>query len=137
MRVVLDTNVLVSGTFWTGASYHVLKFIDSKKLVLIVSKEIIAEYDRVLHDDEIMNKAAYSIARAESVKKIVQMATFVYPEEKINIVKEDPDDDKFIEAAVAGNATVIISKDNHLLKLKNFRLISIISPEEFLRSHNE
>ena len=49
------------------------------------------------------------------------------------IVKDDPKDNIFIETAVAGNADYLISQDNHLLKLKEFKGIKIITPEEFLR----
>ena len=60
------------------------------------------------------------------------------PKEKLNVVKNDPDDDKFIEAAVEGDCDCIVSKDKkHLLKLKEFRGIKIISPEEFLKIINQ
>ena len=65
--------------------------------------------------------------------KLLQKALFVQPSEQLKIVKEDPDDDKFIEAAIAGRADLIISRDNHLLKLQRYKNIKIITPEEFLR----
>jgi len=62
---------------------------------------------------------------------IVRNSIIVEPKERINIVKDDPKDNIFIETAVAGNVDYIISQDNHLLKLKEFRGIKIITPEEF------
>lgn len=56
----------------------------------------------------------------------------MFPTLALNVVKNDPDDDKFIEAAFEGNAHYIISKDKHLLSLKEYGTIKIISPEEFL-----
>ena len=56
----------------------------------------------------------------------------IEPEEKINIVKDDPDDNKFIEAAVAGKADHIVTQDAHLLKIKEYRGIKIITPREFI-----
>ena len=55
----------------------------------------------------------------------------VEPTEKILIVKDDPKDNIFIETAVGGNVDYIVSQDNHLLKLKEFRGIKIVTPEEF------
>jgi len=62
---------------------------------------------------------------------IVRNSIIVEPKERINIVKDDQKDNIFIETAVAGNVDYIISQDNHLLKLKEFRGIKIITPEEF------
>ena len=132
IRIVLDTNVLLSGTFWTGASYHILDLIDKKKAFLILSKQILEEYNRVVQSDEIMDKKAYNVERVNSMAKLLKKAILVKPEQKIRIVKDDPDDDKFIEAAVSGKAGFILSQDNHLLKLKKYKQIRILLPEEFL-----
>ena len=63
---------------------------------------------------------------------IVRNSIIVEPKERINIVKDDPKDNIFIETAVAGNVDYIISQDNHLLKLKEFRGIKIITPEDLI-----
>ena len=62
---------------------------------------------------------------------IVRNSIVVEPKEKIRAVKDDPKDDIFIEAAVAGSADFIVSQDKEVLKLKEFRGIKIITPEEF------
>ena len=67
----------------------------------------------------------------EWIDLIVRNSIIIEPKERINIVKDDPKDNIFIETAVAGNVDYIISQDNHLLKLKEFRGIKIITPEEF------
>ena len=64
---------------------------------------------------------------------IVSLATIVKPGEKIDMVKEDPDDNIVLECAKAGKVDFIITQDNHLLKLKIFENMPIITPEEFLR----
>ncbi|HLD05237.1 MAG TPA: putative toxin-antitoxin system toxin component, PIN family [Candidatus Nanoarchaeia archaeon] len=132
IRVVLDTNVLLSGTFWTGASYRILEWVDKGKIVLILSDSIFEEYNRIVRSDEILDKKAYNPERVESIIKLLQKALFVQPEEKLKVVKEDPDDDKFLEAAIAGRADFIISRDNHLLKLQRYKKIKILTPDEFL-----
>lgn len=134
MRVVLDTNVVVSGTFWTGASFQVLKLVDRGRAVMIITLPIIREYDEIIHSEEILDKTTIvQQANIKIVQKLLSTAVLVQPLERISIVKNDPDDDKFIEAAVEGKADYIISQDHHLLDLKDFRGIKIVSPEEFLR----
>ena len=54
MRIVLDTNVLISGTFWSGDSFRILQLVEKKKLKCYTSKEILEEYDRVMHSEEII-----------------------------------------------------------------------------------
>ena len=65
-------------------------------------------------------------------KMILENSLLVEPEEKIEIVKDDSDDNKFVEAAIAGKADYIITQDNHLLKIKEFRGIKILTPKQFL-----
>jgi len=133
MRVVLDTNVLVSGTFWRGDSAEIIDKISSKELELIISKEIIEEYEEVIVRDEIMDKIENkSLILNESVRKIINSSTIVEPSQRFEAVKDDPKDNKILECAVEGEADYIISQDNHLLSLKEFMGVKIINPEEFL-----
>ena len=134
MKVVLDTNVLVSGTFWRGASSKILEMADRGELEIILSKELIDEYYSVINREEIMNKIANkNLILNKAVCKIIKESKIVEPLEKLNIVTEDSDDNVILECAVEGNVNCIISQDNHLLKLKEFKGIKIITPEEFLR----
>ncbi len=68
-----------------------------------------------------------------TVERITAIAAFVEPKEKLHVVIDDPTDDKFIECAKEGNADYIVSNDQHLLKIKEFEGIKIITPEEFLK----
>ncbi len=63
----------------------------------------------------------------------LKKSEIVVPSRKISVVKDDPDDNKFIEAAVEGKADCIVTQDKHLLKLKEFRKIKIITPDEFIK----
>jgi len=70
---------------------------------------------------------------------ILEKSELAVPKRKVNVVKQDPDDNKFIEAALEGEADYIVTQDRHLLKLKEFEGIKIVTPEEFLRilkTHN-
>ena len=79
--------------------------------------------------DKIINKG---LITSKIIDKVVNNSIIVKPTEKLNIVKDDPDDNKIIECAVEGSADYIISQDNHLLNLKEYKGIKIIKPEEFL-----
>ena len=128
MKVVLDTNIFISGIFWKGSSDKVITNWREGKFTLITSLEAVSEIIKVLKDFKI--KLSDEMIK-EWVDLIVRNSIIVEPKEKIKIVKDDPKDDIFIETAVAGNVDYIISQDNHLLKLKEFRGIKIITPEEF------
>ena len=95
--------------------------------------EAISEIIKILKDFKI--KLPDDMIR-EWVDLIIRNSIIVEPKEKINIVKDDLKDNIFIEIAVAGNVDYIVSQDKHLLKLKKFRGIKIITPEEFNRICN-
>ena len=134
MKVVLDTNVLISGTFWTGDSFEILKKIDMKEITLVLSKELIDEYKETIHSEEIIEKIENkNLIISEIIKEVIENALIVSPRTKFNIVKEDPDDNKILECGFEGKVDFIISQDNHLLKLKEFQGIRILKPEEFLK----
>ena len=72
----------------------------------------------------------------EFVGKILSMAELVTPEMDLEAVEDDPDDDKILECAVAGNADYIVSGDSHLLDIEEYRGVEILSPDEFLSTRN-
>lgn len=129
MRAVLDTNVFLSGIHWAGASSKVLKAWFLGKFTLISSQEINQELFSQFRDFKI-RMGAEEIHFWESL--ILEKTVFAIPKTKVNAVKDDPDDNKFIEAALNGKADCIVSQDNHLLKIKEFKGIRIITPEEFI-----
>ena len=128
MKVVLDTNIFISGIFWKGASNKVILNWKEGKFTLVTSLEAVSEIIKVLKDFKI--KLSDEMIK-EWIDLIVRNSLIVELKEKIAAVKDDPKDNVFIETAVAGNVDYIISQDNHLLKLKEFRGIKIITPEEF------
>ncbi|MBI2134739.1 putative toxin-antitoxin system toxin component, PIN family [Candidatus Woesearchaeota archaeon] len=128
MKVVLDTNIFISGIFWKGSSNRIITNWKEGKFTLVTSLESVSEIIKVLKDFKI--KLSEGMIK-EWIDLIVRNSIIVEPKEKIPIVKDDPKDNIFIETAVTGNVDYIISQDNHLLKLKEFRGIKIITPEEF------
>ncbi|MEK6859590.1 MAG: putative toxin-antitoxin system toxin component, PIN family [Nanoarchaeota archaeon] len=133
MKLTIDTNVLISGSLWTGASDKILEKVENKEIELILSKDIIEEFSKVLNYDEIKNKIRdKGLEVRRTVEKIISISNMIEPIEKLNIVKEDKDDNMVLECAIEGNVDYIITNDNHLLKLNEFQGIKIITPQEFL-----
>ena len=128
MKIVLDTNVFISGIFWRGASNEVITNWREEKFILVTSLEAVSEIIKVLRDFKI--KLSDDMIK-EWVDLIIKNSIIAEPKEKIEAVKDDPKDNIFIETAVAGNVEYIVSQDNHLLKLKGFSGVKIITPEEF------
>ena len=138
MKVTLDTNVFISGSFWVGDSYSILYLIDEGKVELVLSESIIQEYYETLQDEEIKEKIIdKKIVMLDIVEKTIAVATIVNPTMYFNVVPQDPDDNKILECAVEGKVDYIISQDNHLLKLKTFKNIPIITPKAFLERINK
>ena len=122
-KVVLDTNIFISGIFWNGTPNKVLKLADSGKMLVFVSLEILNEVEDVLIGDFKLSKEM-AHRRLDYIKGI---ATAILPSMRLDIVKDDPDDNKVLECAVACGADYIITGDKHLLTLKDYNGIQIIT----------
>lgn len=134
MKVTPDTNVLISGTFWTGNSFRILELIDKKQLISVLSKEIIKEYNKVINSNEIIEKIENKkLILLKVVQKVITNSDIVEPKIKLDVVKEDKDDNKILECAKEGNVDYIITQDEHLLKLKKYENILIVKPGYFLK----
>ena len=128
MRVVIDTNIIVSA-YLGGALKAIIVSWKSGKFTLVVSDAIADEYR------EVLRRPKFKIERTELddfFALLLDKAEFVIPLETINVITDDPSDNKFIEAAIAGNAKLIVSGDNHLLEIESFRNISIITARDLM-----
>ena len=127
-RTVLDTNIIVSSALG-GALVLILEKWDQGEFTVIVTSDILREYF------EVLNRPKFKL-KQETIDKITryiyQFSEFVVPQEHIHFVEADPADDKFLEAAIAGSVDFIVSGDRHLLELKEYRSIPIISGREFI-----
>ena len=128
MRGVMDTNVFVSGIFWEGnLCSQLIEKWKSKKFELVSSMEIIDELVKTLKDFKIQ----MSDSMIEDWRNlIIENSIIVESTSKIEVIKDDPDDNKFLEVAVDGKAELIVSQDRHLLNLKEYNGINIVKPEE-------
>lgn len=127
-KVVVDTNVFVSAHLISkGNPARIIDRWTEDKYDLVLSKPVVEEIIKVLHRKEI------KVERIERLLSLIsQKATMVTPEKEISVIKNDPDDNKFIECAVKGKADYIVSGDKHLLDLEKYKGIKILTPKEFL-----
>ena len=137
-RVVIDTNVLISGIIQhSGFPFRVVKLWENASLVLITSVATIREAERVLNYPKI--KRMYRLTD-DDIKRVVSnlamYSVFVDPLSKVDVIREDPEDNNILATAVDGKADYIISGDTHLLRLRNYKSIDIVTPKEFCRIHD-
>ena len=128
MRVFLDTNVLVSASFWQGASYRILLEIAGGKILGFTSPPVLDEYRRVLKRDFSMSEAEADSA----IEKLLGILSMVSPSKSLDIIKDDPADNRILEGALEAKAEILVSQDKHLLKIGKFENIEVIKPEAFL-----
>jgi putative PIN family toxin of toxin-antitoxin system len=129
IRVVIDTNVFVS-SFFGGNPRKIIDLWKNGSIVLCLSQEIIEEYLAVLNRLGLDNtKEISNLTRlfAEGYNSIFSAKT-----SKLEVVKEDVEDNKFLECAVAFNSKIIVSGDKHLTSIRKYIDIVIMSPREFI-----
>lgn len=131
---MLDTNILISGLLWDGNEARIIEEAEKGKIKLYISNALLEELEGVLKRDKFFKKIEskeYTVDRA--LAKIALIATLIKPQYKINTIKEDSDDNRVLECAVSAKASLIISGDSHLLKLKNYSGINIISASDYVK----
>jgi uncharacterized protein len=129
LKVVMDTNVFVSGVFFSGPPYQILKAWQSGEFELVVSQEILDEYHRV---GEILAEERPNIDLNPILTFVIEHAKVYKPVKLKEPVCEDPDDDKFFACALASGSRVIVSGDKHLLKVSGYKGIEVLKPREFV-----
>ena len=132
MKVVIDTNVFVS-SFFGGNPLEIIDLWKVGKITLCVSKDILDEYTEVLQRIGLEDEDEIGELLSLFAKGISMIFTAKTP--KIKAVKNDPDDDKFIECAVALKAEVIITGDKSLEEVKDYMGIKIMPPRQFLENY--
>lgn len=134
MRVVIDTNIFVS-SFFGGNPRKIIDLWKNEKITLCLSNAIFDEYIDVLHrigmkDENELEELLSLFSRGFSI-------LFTTKTPKIKIIKDDPDDDKFIECAVALKANAIITGDREILAIKKYMRIKILTPRQFLEINDK
>jgi len=132
VRIVVDTNVLISGIFFTGAPYKILQAWKENKFQIVFTPDIYSEYVRVA--EHISNKYP-GIDISGILNLITVHAEIIQSTTLPTQVCEDPDDDKFIACALSGKIEFIVSGDKHLLKLSGYEGIKILTPRSFYEAY--
>lgn len=129
MKVVIDTNVFVSSVFG-GLPRQVIDKWFSRRITLCLSEEIFHEYQRVLQELEAVTKEEERdlISAFTSGESIL----YVNNPPAVDVVADDPDDNKFIACALALDAEYIVSGDADLLTLESYMGLPIVTPRRFL-----
>lgn len=131
MKIVVDTNVLISGVFFGGYPQKILNAIVRKKVSACATEDIIHEYFRVI--DEMVRKKQGRLNNDILLPLILEM-NLIPSVSQISICR-DPDDDKFIACAKDGKALYIVSGDKDLLTLQSYGDIGIITAKEFCEQY--
>jgi putative PIN family toxin of toxin-antitoxin system len=134
MRAVLDTNVVVSGVIKEeGPSGRILRLLLERKFTALTSLEILAEIREVLRREKIRRYHGWTDEQVDI------FVTFLYSQSivtegklTVDIVTQDPDDDKFLACAREGKADYLVSGDDHLLEFRAYEGTQIITPAAFL-----
>jgi putative PIN family toxin of toxin-antitoxin system len=134
VRIVLDTNVFVSGIFFSGPLSRILEAWRDGRVQLAISPDILSEYKRV--SDELPKQ--FPSVDLSSILGLVTIYAMMFQFPKLSEpVCEDPDDDMFIACAIASKSKMIVSGDKHLLKIADFSGVKILKPRVFVDTYLE
>jgi len=129
-RVVIDTNVFVSGLTFKGKPREVLDLVWIGEIEAYISPFIFKELEETLKKDFGWDRDQIK----QTIEKIKAKTILVHPKEKLSVIKEKDDDNRILECAIEERVQYLISGDRrHLLPLKEIQGIKILSPAEFLR----
>ncbi len=136
MKIVLDTNVWLSGILWDGEASKILEKAEKKDIQIIISEDILSEIIKVLNRESKFQKYILNLRLSieDLLRTILSISTLIETKTKLDIIKADPKDNIILEVALEGKVDYIISYDNHVLNMIEFRGIKIISPKEFLKN---
>ena len=132
VRVVLDTNVYVSGLLWTGLPHDLLSAAETGQLVLVTTSAILEEVREVLARPKFVARMrTLSTSVDELMESLLSLVQIIQEPKVTPVVLRDPDDDKFVACALAARVRWIISGDGHLLSLGRHKNIRIVTPQQF------
>lgn len=137
MKVVLDTNVIISGLLWKGVTKALFDLIDAKKIKLCLTSKIINELQRVLNYPHIKKQLeSINLTTTEIIGYLLQISE-IYPDIEIDLDLEDKSDKIFLAVALLSKSHYLITGDQHLLKLKSFSDTKILKPRQFLAEYHK
>lgn len=134
MRIVIDTNIWISGLLWKGHPWELLRLAEEGEIELCLAPAMIEELAQVLAYEKFQPRLEQlRLSSTELLAYAIDLASiFDVPQEGPVIVAADPDDDIFLRCAIAVKATCVVSGDHHLLDLKKYADIPILTVRDFL-----
>lgn len=129
MRIVVDTNVFVSGMFFAGPSHAILDAWRGGVVQIVVSPDVLDEYRRV--GDELAHRFS-PVSLQPALDLLAATAILVRSRPLSQQVCSDPNDDKFLSCAIAGKAKYVVTGDKALLATTGYRGIAVLTPREFV-----
>lgn len=131
MRVVADTNIIVSGLLWKGNPRRVLDAARDGKIDLFTSAVLLTELEDVLNREKFAPRlTSAEVSPHELVLGYAALASVIQPANIEPVILADPDDDAVLACAVTAQAEIIVSGDSHLLGLSQYRDIRILTAAE-------
>ena len=129
MKVILDTNVLVSGIFFKGPPYRIFQIWKKGQIDIVVSHEILEEYRRVIQDvsTQFPHIDISNLFEMITLKAHFTLSLALHPQ-----ICDDPDDDKFFLCAISAPCKVIVSGDRHLLVKSGYGGVKVMKPRDFV-----
>jgi len=134
IRVVLDANVFVRAVLSPGGfPADILRAWRDERFHLVMSPAILEEIDRVLPYPKIHRRHRWQAERLRLfIEDLAHLAILTPGELQLNVIAEDPSDNRYLECAIEGDADYLVSGDQHLLRLGAYRKIAILAPRAFL-----
>ena len=131
MRVVIDTNVLISATFWTGKPKQLLNKVRHGEVTFLTSEILLDELKEVL----VREDKPFKLSEEEAERVVTEMrdlAEIVQTHSRVTVC-QDEKDNRVLECAIDGGAECIITGDRHLLELESFQGVKIMTVTDFFR----
>jgi len=133
MKAILDNNVFISGIFWKEVPHQIIKLAEGNRFEIATTIEILEELFGVLKREKFKPLFKEGETNLEEVsEKVLELVRIYIPKVKVDVIPGDPEDNKFLACAISCQASFIISGDEHLLRLKKFQGIPIVTPKKFL-----
>jgi putative PIN family toxin of toxin-antitoxin system len=130
LKLVIDTNVFVPGLTFKGKPREVLDFVWSEDIEACISSFILKELEETLKKDFSWDRDQVK----HTIEKIKAKTILIQPKNKVSVIKGKDDDNRILECAIEGKVQYLISGDKkHLLPLKEYQGIKILSPAAFLK----
>jgi len=137
VRLVLDTNVVTSGFLWGGVPRQLLEAAREKRLQLYTSTTLLLEFTDILGRAKFARKLAVAqLSVDQLVERYTLLASVVHSAAIIPVILNDPDDDHVLACAIGAQADLIVSGDGHLLNLKEYQGIRIVTAVEAVQAVN-